>query len=154
MVGRVADVLRSPAAAGWTARLVALTGLVEILQVVMPPSRERLHLVVEVIPLMGVQTARAVTLAVGLLLVYLGAGLRRRKREAWLLAVVLAAVSVGLNLVKGLDVDAALLSLGLLVVLVATRREFQAAADPVSRWRALAALVGFAAAGLAIGVAE
>jgi lysyl-tRNA synthetase, class II len=91
---------------------------------------------------------------VGLLLIYLGAGLRRRKREAWALAVVLAFFSVGLNLLKGLDVDAALLSAGLLGLLITTRREFRAAADPVSRWRALAALVGFGAAGLAIGVAE
>jgi lysyl-tRNA synthetase class 2 len=151
---RVRHLIRPATVVVWTARLVTLTGLVEVLQVILPPAHHRLRAVSELVPEVGVQTARAVTLAVGLVLIYLGAGLRRGKREAWLLAAVLAAASVVLNLIKGLDVDAALLSAGVLALLLTTRREFRAVATPVSRWRALAAFLGFAAVGLGVGVAE
>jgi lysylphosphatidylglycerol synthetase-like protein (DUF2156 family) len=146
--------VRPATVAGWTARLVTLTGLIEVLQVILPPPHNRLRMVAEIVPMVGVQTARAVTLAVGLVLIYLGAGLRRGKREAWLLAAVLAAAGVVLNMLKGLDVDAAVLSAGVLALLVTTRREFRAVAAPVSRWRALAAFLGFVVAGLGVGVAE
>jgi lysyl-tRNA synthetase class 2 len=111
-------------------------------------------MVTEVIPTVGVQTAHAATAAVGLLLIYLGFGLRRGNREAWCLAVTLAAASVLLNLVKGLDVDAAAISAAMLALLIAVRNQFRAAAEPASRWRALRALLGFASAGYFLGVAE
>jgi lysyl-tRNA synthetase class 2 len=133
---------------------VALTGVVDLLTVLLPPARDRLRLLTEVVPLTGVQTARAATAAVGLLLIYLSVGLRRRTREAWWVAVALAAVSVVLNVLKGLDLDAAGLSAGLLAILLNGRRDYCAVAGRGSRWRALLALAGFGGAGLAVGVAE
>jgi len=143
-----------PSSVRWTARFVALAGVVDLLTVLLPPARDRLRLLTEVVPLTGVQTARAATAAVGLLLIYLSIGLRRRTREAWFVAVALAAVSAGLNVVKGLDLDAAAVSVGLLAILLGGRRDYCAAAGRSSRWRALAALAGFGGAGLAFGVAE
>jgi lysyl-tRNA synthetase class 2 len=140
--------------ARWVARLVALTGFVDIVAAVLPPNHSRLRLLVDTFTLAGVQTARAATAAVGLLLIYLGRGLRRRSRDAWYLAAGLAAASCVLNIVKGLDIDAAALSGFVLALLVATRGEFQAIAGWASRWRALAALLGFGVAGFALGVAE
>jgi lysyl-tRNA synthetase class 2 len=138
----------------WVARLVALTGAVDVVTVLLPPARGRLSLLTEVMPLVGVQTARAATAAVGLLLVYLSAGLRRRTTEAWYVTTVLAAVSTVLNVVKGLDLDAAAVSATLFATLIGTRGAFQAVSRRQSRWRALAALVGFSGMGLAFGVAE
>ncbi|HEY7226463.1 MAG TPA: phosphatidylglycerol lysyltransferase domain-containing protein [Micromonosporaceae bacterium] len=152
--GRLQDLLGSWTAAAWIARLVTLTGFVDVVQVVLPPARHRLQLIMELVPLGGVQTARAATVAVGLLLMYLGTGLHRGKREAWLLASVLAGVGVGLNVVKGFDVDSAALSGAVVVLLVTTRDQFRAVADPVSRWRAVGACAAFSAAGLMVGVAE
>jgi len=145
---------RMPSSVRWTARFVALTGVVDLLTVVLPPARDRLGLLTEVVPLTGVQTARAATAAVGLLLIYLSVGLRRRTREAWWVAVALAAVSVVLNMLKGLDLDAAGLSAGLLAILLNGRRDYCAVAGRGSRWRALVALAGFGGAGLAVGVAQ
>jgi lysyl-tRNA synthetase class 2 len=90
----------------------------------------------------------------GLLLIYVGAGLRRGKHRAWQVAVVLAAASILLHVVKGLDFDAALVPAVLLVVLIATRHRFTAVADPRNPWRALTAPAGFAAAGFALGFLE
>jgi lysyl-tRNA synthetase class 2 len=143
-----------PLSVRWTARFVALTGVIDLLTVLLPPARDRLRLLTEVVPLTGVQTARAATAAVGLLLIYLSVGLRRRTREAWWVAVALAAVSAVLNVVKGLDLDAAAMSASLLAILLSGRRDYCAAAGRGSRWRALAALAGFGGAGLAFGVAE
>ncbi|NUR52029.1 MAG: DUF2156 domain-containing protein [Hamadaea sp.] len=143
-----------PSSVRWTARFLALAGVVDLLTVLLPPARYRLSLLTEVVPLTGVQTARAATAAVGLLLIYLSVGLRRRTREAWFLAVALALVSTALNVLKGLDLDAAAISAGLLAALLGGRRDYCADAGRTSRWRALAALAGFGGAGLAFGVAE
>ena len=144
----------SRALAIWLSRVVRLIGLLDILDGVLPGGRSRALLLVEVLPPVGEQTARAATVAVGLLLVLLGGGLRRRKRRAWAIATVLAAAGVVLHLAKGLDVDAALLSGALLLLLLAARRQFRAGSDPHTRWRALGALLGLAAAGLGLGLAE
>lgn len=145
---------RLPFTVRQVARFVALTGLFDLVCVLVPPARHRLHLLTEVMPLTGVQTARAATAAVGLLLVYLSVGLRRRTREAWWVAAVLCVLSAVLNVVKGLDVDAAAVSVLLTVPLLRTRGAFRAHVPRRSRWHALGALAGFAFAGLAFGVAE
>jgi lysyl-tRNA synthetase class 2 len=131
-----------------------LVGLFDLLSVLVPLHHERLRLLTEVIPLTGVQTARAATAAVGLLLVYLSVGLRRRTSDAWWVTVVLAALSAVLNIVKGLDLDAAAISVLLMVPLIRSRGAFHAEAGRRSRWQALAALAGFSVFGLVFGMAE
>ena len=108
----------------------------------------------EYVPPAGILSARAATGVVGLLLIYLGTGLRHGKRRAWQVAVALAAAGVALHLLKGLDVDAAAVSAGLLALLIAVRGQFHAVADPRNRWRAVVAFGGFAAAGFALGFVE
>jgi lysyl-tRNA synthetase, class II len=152
--GQSAARVRPPVAVRAVGRLVAVTGAINLVAAVMPPERARLRMVTEVVPTVGVQAAHAATAAIGLLLIYLGFGLRRGNREAWFLAVTLAAASVLLNLVKGLDVDAAAISAAMLTLLIAVRNQFRAAAETASRWRALRALLGFASAGYLLGIAE
>ena len=120
----------------------------------MPRRLEHMGFLTDVVPLGGLQTARALAVAIGLLLVYLGAGLRRGKREAWWLAVVLAGASIVVNLLKGVDVDAAAISAIVLAMLVTSRAEFPAAADRRRRSRALLGAVGFAVAGYAVGLTD
>jgi lysyl-tRNA synthetase, class II len=145
---------RPPLSRAAVARIVQLAGVFDAVTAILPPRHGRMAALAEFLPAAGILSARAATAAVGLLLIYLGAGLRRGKRRAWQVAVVLAGVGVVLHLVKGLDADAALASLALLVMLVAVRGRFRAAADPRSRWRAFTALIGFAAAGFALGFLE
>jgi lysyl-tRNA synthetase, class II len=141
-------------AARWTALLVLLAGLVDIVSVVLPTRRMHTHLVADLLTVTGVRSAGAATAAVGLLLVVLGYGLRRRKRRAWYVATALVAASLVLNVARGLYIGSAMISAALLVLLIATRREFDADADPGSRWRSLAAVVGFSASGVGLGLAE
>ncbi|MEV4701846.1 phosphatidylglycerol lysyltransferase domain-containing protein [Actinoplanes sp. NPDC049316] len=145
---------RPPLSRAAIARLVQLAGLINIVTAVLPVRHGRMAVLLEFVPVAGILSARAATAAVGALLVYLGTGLRRGKRRAWQLAVALAGASAVLHILKGLDVDAAAVSAAVLAMLIAVRHRFHAVADPRSRWRALAALTGFAATGLVLGFLE
>ena len=145
---------RPPLSRAAVARLVQLAGLFDAITAILPPSHGRMATLAELVPPAGMLSARAATGVAGLLLVYLGPGLRRGKHRAWQVAAALAVPGVLLHLFKGLDVDAAAVSAGLLVVLIVARGRFQAAADPRNRWRALRALAGFGAAGFVLGFVE
>jgi lysyl-tRNA synthetase class 2 len=136
------------------ARLVQLAGLFDVATVLLPPRHGRMAAVAELLPAAGILSARAATAAIGLLLIYLGAGLRRGKRRAWQVAVAMAGAGVALHLVKDLDYDAAAVSAALLVMLLMVRGRFHALADPRNRWRALRALLVLAAAGFLLGFLE
>ncbi|MEV4349916.1 phosphatidylglycerol lysyltransferase domain-containing protein [Actinoplanes sp. NPDC049596] len=136
------------------ARLVQVAGLLDVVSALAPPRRGHMSALMEFVPAFGVLSARAATVVAGLLLIYLGAGLRRGKRRAWQVALGLSALAVALHLVKGLDYYAAGVSGVLFVMLLATQDRFTALADRANRWRALQALVGFAAAGFVLGFLE
>jgi lysyl-tRNA synthetase class 2 len=145
---------RPPLSRNAVARLVQLAGMFDAVTAVLPPRHDRMTALAEFVPAAGVLSARAATAVVGLLLVYLGAGLRRGKRRAWQMAVGLAGAGILLHLVKGLDLDAAAVSVALFAMLIVVRGRFTAIADPRNRWRALGALTGFAAAGFVLGFIE
>ncbi|MFU8854157.1 phosphatidylglycerol lysyltransferase domain-containing protein [Micromonospora sp. SL1-18] len=145
---------RPPLTRAGVARLVQAAGLFTILTWLLPPRRGGLEALVEYLPMTGILTARAATAVSGMLLIYLGAGLRRGKRSAWRLAVFLAGAGVILHIVKGLDFDAAAVSGALLAALIAAHGRFRAVADPRNPWRALAAFAGFAGAGFTLGMLE
>jgi lysyl-tRNA synthetase class 2 len=137
----------------WVTRLAGLMTLVSVL---VPAGRRNLrgHLSEWLeLPQEATVAAATVALVTGVLLVLLAAGLRRRKRRAWQLAVgatVLLTVShLGLKHVFG----AGLVSVVLLVGLIATRRYFVAKPDPVvGRWRAVRVFVQLVLAGFVINV--
>jgi len=126
-----------------------------VVTAIVPPRHGgRMAALMEFVPAAGILSARTATALAGLLLIYLGAGLRRGKRRAWQVAVALTAASIVLHLAKGLDFVAALVAAALLVTLLVAGGRFTAAADPRHPWRALTALVGFAGAGFVIGFVE
>lgn len=145
---------RPPLSRTAVARLVQLAGLYDAITAILPARHGRMAQLAEFVPAAGILSARAATGVVGLLLIYLGAGLRRGKRRAWQVAVGLAGLGALLHVVKGLDLDAAVVSMALLVMLIAVRGRFHAIADPRNRWRALIAFVGFGAAGFVLGFLE
>ncbi|MGI9156856.1 MAG: phosphatidylglycerol lysyltransferase domain-containing protein [Marmoricola sp.] len=116
----------------WLARIVGLVGLMTVASALLPPFRGRLHLVRDVLPDAFPAAATTGAAALGILLILLSRGLRRAKHRAWLLSVVLTAVTVVLHLVKGLDVEEAVVSAALLVLLVVGRHQFTARPDPRS----------------------
>ncbi|MGA8209801.1 MAG: phosphatidylglycerol lysyltransferase domain-containing protein [Nocardioidaceae bacterium] len=138
MARRVWAGLRTPP---WVARLVALVGVVTLASAVLPGLRERTAVVTGLVPAVFPAAATTGAAAVGVVLLLLSRALRRGKRRAWLLATVLAALSVGLHLLKGLDVEEATLSLALVALLVSARSRFRARPDPRSLPRLVAVLL-------------
>ncbi|MGB8381838.1 MAG: phosphatidylglycerol lysyltransferase domain-containing protein, partial [Dermatophilaceae bacterium] len=93
--------------------------------------------------------ARAGTAAVGLFLVFLGRGLRRAKRRAWMAAVLVSAVALALHLLRRADLEEAALAAVVLGLLVAGHSSFQARPDPRSaRTVVVTGVTGFMCAGL------
>ncbi len=140
--------LRSPV---WIGRLVGLVGLVTVVSALLPALRSRLHVVTDVLP--GFLPAAATTgaLATGAILVLLSRALRRGKRPAWLIATCLTAATVVLHLVKGLDVEEALVTSALLALLLSARGSFTARSDPRSPGRILAVLLVGPVVGTVLG---
>ena len=113
-----------------------------------------------------VSLTRTSDVIIGLLLLMLSHGLRRRKRRAW--AAVMALLAVGLVIHAGIGIVIhtirpqvplpqlhplpAAFSAALLVALFCYRRQFYAIGDRRSRWRALWVLCGLVVADIVIGL--
>ncbi|MBW8799973.1 MAG: DUF2156 domain-containing protein [Streptomyces sp.] len=134
-------------------RACAVVGVLDIAAGVFPRFRHsRMHAMAEVLPGSLGPFAAALSLSVGVLLLLLAHGLKRRKRRAWRAAVVLLPAGAVSQFVYRHSVIGALISLALFVPLVLHRDEFKALPDPRSRWRALANFVLMSAGSLALGL--
>ena len=119
----------------WVARVVWVIGVVTLASALLPSMRDRLHLIDEVVPDAFPAAATTGAAAIGMLLILLAGALRRGKHRAWIVALVSAVLAVGAHVVKGLDVEEALMCLLLAGYLVAVRGEFTAKPDPRSGGR-------------------
>jgi lysyl-tRNA synthetase class 2 len=135
------------------ARLVQFVGLVSAVSAVLPPRHHPYSPVVDLVPTAGMLTARVATTVIGVLLVYLGAGLRRGKRRAWQLALVLCLASIGLHLVKG-GLTPTAFAAGIAALLIVKREQFAVETDRRNRWRAVRACATFLGAGFVLGLTE
>ncbi|MCF3146302.1 phosphatidylglycerol lysyltransferase domain-containing protein [Streptomyces platensis] len=130
-----------------------VVGLLNLAAGVFPRFRHsRMHALAEVLPGAVSPLAAAASIVVGILLLLLAHGLKRRKRRAWGAAVALLPVGIAAQLVYRHSVFGAVLSLALLGFLVWHRREFAALPDPRSRWKALANLVVLGGFSFGIGL--
>lgn len=102
-----------------------------------PTRMAALH---ELVPLEVSTTSRVAAVLAGVALLLLGRGLWRGKRTAWVLATLLLAGSLLFHLLKGLDLEEAIVSGLILAVLAVSHREFRAMSDPPTLRRALVAL--------------
>ncbi len=133
----------------WAAVAILFAGIVDLLDAVTPPLRNRLHVVMEVLPLGASVAAGALIAMAGLALIAVGRGILRGQRRAWRVAVVLLAGTIVLHLIAGADIEESLVAVGVLVLLVVNRRDFQAASDWSSMRSALVAL-GIGAVGITL----
>ncbi|MBO9555926.1 phosphatidylglycerol lysyltransferase domain-containing protein [Cellulomonas sp.] len=88
---------------------VAVLAVVGLLSAVSPPLRRRLDVLLDVLPETVPPTAATTLVLVSVGLLLMARGLRRGQRLAWLGTLVLLGVSAVLHLVKGLDVEEAVL---------------------------------------------
>src|SRR6185436_13461204 len=102
------------------------------------------------------EAATAIVAVSGLGLLLLARGVRRGQRHAWMLAISLLLISVVGHVVKGLDVEEALVALAVGAFLFVHHDDFNAPGNPSSARRALSALlvgIALAIAGGTVGVA-
>ncbi|MGW4046184.1 phosphatidylglycerol lysyltransferase domain-containing protein [Streptomyces sp. NPDC004721] len=153
---RMRRILRGPrpeAVPVLVGRACAVVGLLDIAAGVFPRFRHsRMHALAEVLPGSFGPFAAALSLSVGVLLLLLAHGLKRRKRRAWRAAVVLLPAGAAAEFVYRHSIVGVVISLALLAPLLIHRGEFAALPDPRSRWRALANFVLMSAGSLALGM--
>ncbi len=154
-----------PLCAGLMALIIGLGYIIEGL---LPHLyHRRLRGLSDIVPGTLVNLTRTTDVIIGVLLLMLSHGLRRRKRRAW--AAVMTLLAVGLVLHAGLGIIAHAINqlvplqpphplqiagtAVLLVALSAFRRQFYAVGDRRSRWRALWVLSCLIVADLVIGLA-
>lgn len=134
-----------------TALAVALMGLVNILSAMYPAVEDRLALLNAFVPL-EVQYGGFLTSTIsGFVLLILSSNLWRRKRMAWLLTLIVLAISAISHVVKGLDYEEALVALALIGWLIWLRPQFVAQSDPPSIRRSLRILIAAVVFTLAYG---
>jgi lysyl-tRNA synthetase class 2 len=148
-----------------TVRLLSMAiGLFYIVQGLLPGFSEHLshryrglHRIAEVTPFGLGDLTRIADIIIGLALVMLSYGLRKRKRRAWEAVTVLLAVNVIIHAVvqrppRVGHLISEFLAILVLVLLIAYRNQFYAVGDARNRWRALWALGLLLVADVAIGV--
>jgi lysyl-tRNA synthetase class 2 len=141
---------RAESLLAWAAAAVGALGFVSALT---PELADRYDLVRGLLPPGVPAAARVLTLSFGLALLWLSRSLARRRRRAWVLAVVVVFASALGHLAKGLDVEEAAASLVLLAALYRWRARFDVPGDPRSVRPVVVALVTVAAAvALPVGI--
>ncbi|MBB2900688.1 lysyl-tRNA synthetase class 2 [Kineococcus radiotolerans] len=104
--------------------VVAALGVVGVLSALTPPLRERLAPLLGVLPLAVPLGAGTVLVPVSVALLLLARGLRRGQRLAWGTTIGLLGASTVLHLLKGFDVEEALLDVVALTWLAVSARSF------------------------------
>ena len=90
------------------AAVAVVAGVLNLVSALLPAERDRLRLLAQLVPGVVSRGATVAVAAAGVGLLLLAGGLRRRHRAAWLATVGLLAGSAVLHVVKGLDVEEAL----------------------------------------------
>jgi len=129
MWARIDRLVRPPS--GLAALALGL-GVVNIVSALTPELAERVRVVQTVLSPDAEVAARGLTLAAGVAMLLVASSLARRKHRAWLLAVVVVAASAVLHVAKGLDLEESIANVALLVLLIRSRRWFDAPGDPAS----------------------
>jgi lysyl-tRNA synthetase class 2 len=137
---------------GTTALLTLLIGVTDIVSVFRPDWPHRLHKLRVFVPGTLTNVTRAADVIIGLLLLLLAHGLRRRKRRAWQAVTGLLAFDIGIHFFHSRRITTAAIALVVLVVLLYFRDEFYAEGDHRNRWRALWAFGWLVVADLVIGL--
>jgi lysyl-tRNA synthetase class 2 len=142
---------------GVAALLVFLVGLSDILTIFKPQLVYKLHKIKPFVPGTLTNVTRTSDVLVGLLLVLLALGLRRRKRRAWQSVLALLVLDIVIHFQHfphfshGTTVSS-FVAVVLLVGLLFFHREFYAVGDPRTRWNVLRVFVLLVVADVAIGL--
>ncbi len=146
----------SPALAALAA---ALVGVINVASALTPDIRWRGRLLLDVEPVEAMRLFHAFALPAGAALLLVSPYLFKRRRRAWQLAVGLMVVLGLLNLLKGLDIEEAVITWATAATLIASAGEFRVEHEPISLrssiWRVpLLGVFGLTLAGVAAWMAN
>ena len=133
--------------------LVATGGLIDLVSALFPHLGPTVGLLERLAPRVVSPAAHDLLVPVGVLLLITSRGLIRRNRRAWRLAVTLLSLSVLLQLLRGPDYAAAIVTGLVTVAMVARREDFPFGGDPSAEPSALLRLLGMLVFAVAYGVA-
>src|SRR5262252_5424040 len=141
-----------PITAGW---LCLLIGLADVVSAVIPRLQlvHRLHRITPFVPGVLTNVTFTADVIIGLLLLMLSHGLRRRKRRAWQATCLLLTFSVLIHVVHAPYLIPGVVSAILLAGLLFYRDEFYAVGDLRTRWLAVRVFACLLIADVAIGLA-
>lgn len=109
----------------WVVSAITLvSGLVNLYSVTGPALPERANLIEQIFSVEVVHFSRFLTLLLGFALVISSLNLYKRKKRAYQAVLLMAAASILFHLTKGLDYEAAAVSLALAAILLLARKEF------------------------------
>ncbi len=136
------------------ALLCLLIGLSDVLAIFSPGFHARLHRINTYVPGTLTNVARSADVIVGLLLLLLSHGLRRRKRRAWQAVLALLVLDIAIHIVhfRTMHIPTTAVAVILLGTLLYFRRDFYAVGDRRTRWLAFWVFLGLAVADIAIGL--
>ncbi len=139
----------TPRLLGW---LVAGAGLIDLVSALVPRLGGTFGVLVRFAPHVVTPAAHLLLVPVGVVLLLTSRGLARGNRRAWRLATGLLGLSVLLQLLRGPDYGAAVLTGLLAIALIARRDDFRHRGDPAARPSAAARLLGLLALALVYGM--
>ena len=134
--------------------LCLLIGVSNVLAIFTPSFHARLHRINTYVPGTLTNAARSADVIVGLLLLMLSHGLRRRKRRAWQAVTALLVLDIAIHLLHApmAHIPTTVVAAVLLGTLLFFRNDFYAVGDRRTRWLALWVFLGLAVTDIAIGL--
>ncbi|HLJ03124.1 MAG TPA: phosphatidylglycerol lysyltransferase domain-containing protein, partial [Solirubrobacteraceae bacterium] len=137
----------------------ALVGVINIASALTPSIRWRGHLLLQFETVEAVHIFHALALPAGAALLLVAPYLAKRRRRAWLLAVLLMLVLGAFDLLKGLDFEETAITWAVAGILILSRRAFPVRHDPITLrsaiWRVpLLGVLGLTVAALATWVSQ
>lgn len=114
------------------ATAIAMAGLLDLASALTPPVQQRLHTIVQLIPLAVPRAAAALVALAGLGLLALARGIRRGQRHAWTFAIAMLVLSAILHVIKGGDLEETVATLAVAGFLWVKRSAFSAGFDRAS----------------------
>jgi len=124
----------------WIGRITFVVGFLDILANINTRWRLRVHAISHAFPAFVTGSALAAAIFTGLLLMILARGLGRRKRRAWVLAIIILIINVVTDLFRERQHPLQIvLGLALIAVLVAFQKSFYAKSDPSTKYQPLIA---------------
>ena len=110
--------------------MIFLLGIINIFSTLTPPLKQRVSLLKEYIPTDIIHASNLLVLLMGLLLLVTATFLVRGLRNAWIIAVTVSLLSLIMHLTKALDWEEASIAFLVLVVLLATYKQYRLKSNP------------------------